>query len=253
MRTSLRRGLALTAAVGLLLAGCGDDESQEDSAGDEQAEDDRTAGEDSGGEGDGPDEQELEDMLDEQGMADPNEDVEDGVYRGNGVTLPVPEGWSLDPMAFQQGIVAAMSEDGSQQMSARAMDVGEAGAADDQSMELDSVLDNVRQQVEQEAETDEEVDLAGADRAHQLTYRELPAEQEEQPDSGVTLVLAEGGESLLGEFTYTAAEDAYDNELASLLVDEAGFDPDSEPPEMPQAQPAPEGEGGESQEPGSDE
>ncbi|MFO7779045.1 MAG: hypothetical protein R6V28_11885 [Nitriliruptoraceae bacterium] len=253
MRTSWRRGLVLTAAIGLFLAGCGDGEPQEDGAGDEQTSTDTAEEEEPSGEATGEqelDEEALEDLLAEQEeLPDPNDDVEDGVYRGNGVLLPVPEGWSIDPGALLQGVVAAFPEDGSQQLTARAVDTEQAEASGAEPIELDTLLDDLRQQIEQDADTDEEIEVVGADRAYRLTYLDLPGQQEGQPDTGVTLVLAESSGRLLGEFVYSAGSPDYDDQIASLLVEEAGFDPDSEVPapvQAPTPAPAPEGDGAES-------
>jgi hypothetical protein len=246
VRTSLRRTIALAAVAALTLAGCGDEDD-----GDQAAQDEGQA------EGEDIDEEELEDLLggeqDMEDMEDPNEDVEDGVYRGAGVVLPVPDGWQLDPGAFQQGAVLALSEDQGQQLSARAIDSEEAEAAG-QPMDLETLLDMIREDVGEDADIDEEVELEGAETAHRLTYLDLPSQQEGAPDSSVTIVIAEDGNGLIGEFTFAAEPDDYDEDIADLLVAEAGFDPDSEPPAMPQApQPAPEGEGGEMEEMPEDE
>lgn len=238
MRSSWRRGLAIAAVGALALAGCGQDGSNdqattEDGQGaapDEPAPDGGGTEEAPGGA--------------EQELPDPNDDVEDGVYRGNGVVLPVPEGWALDPAAFAQGLVAAVSEDGSQQLSAQAIDT-EAAEAAGQELDIDLLLDNVRQMGD--PEVDEEVELEGAERAHQVTLVDMPGQQEGAPESSATIVLAEDGSGLLAEFVVGAQSDSYDEELESLLLDTAGFDPDSQPPE-PVAPPAPEGGGGELEE-----
>jgi hypothetical protein len=225
VRQPIRRGLAASAVAALLLAGCGDgDEPQDEAAtdspeeGQEEAVDDLTA--------------------DSEDLEDPNEDIEDGVYAGNGVLLPVPDGWQLDPQAFQQGIVAAVSEDQQSQMTAGAVEVG------DEEVDFDELLDSVRQQFGDDVDVDEEVELEGAERAHRLSISGLPPQQEGMPESDVTFVLAEDGNGLVGEFAFAAPSEEYDEELADLLIAQAGFDADSEPPEMPQMQqqPAPEGE-----------
>ncbi len=248
MRTRFFRSTATAAALALALAACGDE------ANDEQAAPDGEDLEDL-------DEEALEDMLgdqpDAEDMEDPNEDVEDGVYRGNGVILPVPDGWSLDPMAFQQGTIAAVSEEGTQQLLAQAIDVADMEEMG-QSMDLDTILDQQREGIASELgvepDVDEEVELEGATRAHQLTFTDVPAQQEGAPESTATLILAEDGNGLLGEFSFSAASEDYDQDIETLLVAEAGFDPDSEPaePMMPEPQPAPEGEGGEMELPEDD-
>lgn len=231
MHTRSRRLFAVIAAIGLFAAGCGDGQDAEDPAAADGATDTATGNATGGGED-----------TDDGGetLADPNDDVEDGVYRGSGVTLPVPDGFSLDQAAFQQGIVAAVNEDGTQQLTARAIDTSQAQGSTATPMELDALVDSVRQQIDQEAETDEEVELSGADRAHRLTYLDLPAQQEGVSDTSATIVLAEAGDDLVGEFAYNAETDTYDEAVTARLLDEAGFDPDSEPAPLPQLpQPAP--------------
>jgi hypothetical protein len=153
----------------------------------------------------------------------------------------VPDGWELDPNAFAQGVIAAISEDGTQQLSAQAIDATEAEAAG-QSLDLDELLENVRQLGE--AEVDEEVELEGATRAQRLTFLDLPAQQEGAPESSATVILAEDDRGYIGEFAVGAASEDYDESLESLLLDGAGFDPDSEPPEPAMPAPMPEGDMG---------
>jgi hypothetical protein len=236
VRISFRRGMALTAVAALTLAACGDQDNG----------DDPTAQEDGQLDGEDLDEGDLEDLLgDDEELEDPNENIEDGVYRGSGVVLPIPDGWQIDPGAFQQGAILALADDQSQQLSARAIDAEEAEAAG-QPMDLDTLLDMIREDVGEDADVDEEIELEGAATAHRLTYLDLPSQQEGAPDSSVTILIAEDGNGNVGEFTYAAEPDNYDEDIADLLATDAGFDPDSEPPAMPQApQPAPEGEGGE--------
>ncbi|MFN2347239.1 MAG: hypothetical protein ABR616_16190 [Dermatophilaceae bacterium] len=245
MRNSLRRGLVLTAAIGLLATGCGDGQPQSDPGSDEPAATD-TPDPDASEDADldeGGAEQMPEDDTDDAGVQDPNDDIEDGVYRGNGVALPVPDGWSIDPAAFQQGVVAATPDDGAQQLTAQAIDTDAADAAGTGPLDIESLLDGVRQQIQQDPDTDEPVDALGADTAHRLTYLQLPAQQEGQPETSATIVLAET-DGLIGEFVYSAAGDNYDEAIASALLDGAGFDPDSEPTPLPQPpQPAPDTDG----------
>jgi hypothetical protein len=224
VRFTPTHGLAVLSAAALLLAACGDGDTA-----DEQTAPDELEGELS--------EEELEDIEDllgdTGGLGDPNDLVEDGVFRGAGVVLPVPEGWSLDQTAYAQGVIAAISEDGTQQMSAQAID-GETLAAGGQDVDLELLLDNVRQLGP--PDVDESVELSGATEAHRLTYLQLPAQQEGLPDNSATIVLAEDDRGLIGEFTVSAASEDYDSELEELLLESAGFDPDSEPrtPEIPE-------------------
>ncbi len=229
MRHSFRRPIAMAAVAALTLAACGDDNGDDDQAAQQEN-------------GEEFDESDLEDMLGDEGMEDmddPNEDVEDGVYRGSGVVLPVPEGWQLDPGAFQQGLIAAISEDQEQYFSAQAIRTEDIEAAG-QEADLDAVVSGVLEQFEEDPEVDEEVELEGAERAHQLTFASLPAPQEGMPEQRATILFAEDGNGMFGQFEFAASVEAYDEEFESLLLAEAGFDPDSEPPEMPE-QPGPEG------------
>lgn len=242
MPRSWKQGLALTAAIGLFLTGCGDGQTPDQQSSDDQAASDTPS--DDGSEQPGPEQDDPSQVPEsEDGPGDPNDDVADGVYRGNGVALPIPDGWSIDPAAFQQGVVAVMPENGAQQLTARAIDTEQAEASNAGPMDIESLLDGVRQQIDQDPEADEEVDLVGAEQAHRLTYLQLPAQQEGQPETSATIVIADSGDGLVGEFAYSATVEDYNEDIASDLVDEAGFDPDSEPAEIPQTpQPAPEGE-----------
>jgi hypothetical protein len=232
VRQSWKRGLAVGATLALVLAGCGDDNGEEP---------EDTPTEEPG------DEEALDDMMGEgEDMPDPNDDVEDGIYAGDGVILPVPDGWQLDPQAAAQGAVVAMSEDGQSQLVAQAVDAEEA-EAQGEDMDLDQLIEGIRQQLGEEPEVDEEIEFDGAERAHRLTATGVPPAQEGMPESSVTIILAEDGNGVVGSFQLAAPSDEYDEDIEELLLNEAGFDPDSEPPELPemQPQPAPEGEGGE--------
>lgn len=183
---------------------------------------------------DGTEQTEALDVPGDEDLEDPNDDIEDGVYRGSGVVLPVPDGWSLDEGAFAQGVIAALSEDGSQQMTARAVDTEEA-EGEVASFDVETLVSGIRQQIPQEPDVDEEVEITGAVRAHRLTYLELPPQQEGGPTTRVTIVIAEDGGGVVGEFAFSALAESYDEEQAEQLVTQAGFDPDSDPPTLPQA------------------
>lgn len=226
MRRMPLRLLSMLAAAGLLLAGCSDDPDQ---AATDQT--DAQSSEDDGG---------PEDPTEgDQGTEDPTDNIDDGVYRGNGVALPVPDGWSIDPTALAQGAVVAVAEDGMRQFTAQAI-AAETLEARGQDADFDALVASIRERIPQEAEIDEAIDLTGAARAHRLTYLDLPAQQEGQPATSATVVVAEDGQGLIGEFSFGATTAAYDEELAQTLLTEGGFDPDSEPPTMPQQPPAPE-------------
>ncbi len=138
--------------------------------------------------------------------------------------------------------MVAVNEDQTQQMSAQAIPM-EALEANGQEAGLEPLVDGVLQQIQQEPEVDEEVELTGAERAHRLTFLEVPGQQEGQPDSSATIVYAEDGDGLVAELAYSAPADSYDEALATQMLEQAGFDPDSEPPALPAPPPAPEGEG----------
>lgn len=215
------------ALVGLLLAGCagGDADPAVEDPG-------PTATAPEGGAGT------TDDLAQGPQGEDPNARVEDGAYRGEGVVLPVPDGFTLDQAAAAQGMVAAVNADGTQQLTAQAVDTDSLGEQG-QSLELEALLENVRGQIPQEPAVDEAVEISGAERAHRFTFLGLPPQQEGGLESSVTIVLAEDGDGLLAEFVFAATSDAYEEELADLLLAEAGFDPDSEPPAQPQQRPVP--------------
>ncbi|MTV24559.1 hypothetical protein FTX61_03880 [Nitriliruptoraceae bacterium ZYF776] len=221
MRPNARRGLALFAAASLVLAACGEGE---DDTGTETTDEQPTDGVDDGA---------LDDPAAAPELEDPNEDVEDGVYRGSGITLPVPDGFRLDEQAFAQGIVAAIDADATQQLIGQAIDADEAAAAGGGELDLDTLLEGVRDQVPDEPDVDEEIELEGAERAHRLTFLDVDPGQEGVEPSSVTIVLAEDGDGLLGEFTYSAATDAYDEDAEATFLEGIGFDPDSEPAPLP--------------------
>ena len=185
-----------------------------------------------------PDDQELPRVPDDEGLGlvDPNDFVEDDVFRGQGIVLPAPEGWRFDEMAFAQGVVLASPEDGLQQLAGQAVDTEEL----DEELDFDELLDANRDQFAVSPTVDEEIDIDGAVRAHQLRFDEIPAQQEGQAEGSLVLVLAESGDGQLAVFNYAAAVDDFEDDVAALLQ-EAGFDPDSDPapPDpLPQA-PAP--------------
>jgi hypothetical protein len=119
VRRGFFRTTAVAAAAALTLAACGEDNDEQALPDDEEAADEL----------EDLDEEALDDMMGEgEDMPDPNDDVEDGIYAGDGVILPVPDGWQLDPQAAAQGAVVAMSEDGQSQLVAQAVDAEEAEA-----------------------------------------------------------------------------------------------------------------------------
>ena len=227
MRGRWQRRVVVTAVAATALLGC--DTDGEDGDADDATVTDTDADTDTddaaGGE---PDADTDTDTATDDTAAEASVDVEDGLYRGNGVVLPVPDGWSMDTDALASGVAVAVSPDGAHQMSAVAADADEI-AETGQTTDVDLLLDRVRSQLNHDAEVDEEVTLVGAERAHRLTFLDFPPPQDGMPNSSATMMIAESGDGLLGEFTYSAASDAYDADYESAFVEEVGFDPGSRP------------------------
>jgi hypothetical protein len=215
----IRRSLAL-AATAALVAACGaaDDDPAaqapdgQEAPGEPGADDPALEGEDPFAEG-------------ELDLEDPNEQVADGAYRGEGIVLPVPEGWRVDEMAFAQGLVLAMPEAGNEQLAGQAVDTADLG----EDLDFDELVDANRAQFESEPTEDEEIDLDGAAQAHLLRFDALPPQQDGQPEGSLLLVMADDGEGRIAVFNYAAPTEDYDDGNAELLLSAAGFDPDSEP------------------------
>jgi hypothetical protein len=216
---------AATAAV--LLAACGADDDPDLGAAPDAE--------------NGVDEGDLEDLLgegeDELDLPDPDEFITDGVFRGQGVVLPIPDGWSLDEFALMQGLVVATSdEDAGQQLAAQAVD---ASALEQEQIDFDELLDLQRNQFAEvdadlQPDLDEEIDVEGAERAHRLRFEDIavpdPQGGEDQPPFTLDLVLAQDGDGTVALFNYAAPSDSYDESIADRMINEAGIDPDSEPP-----------------------
>jgi len=226
-RTSRPRritALAATALAALVLAACGD--------GGDGADPDDAATEDTGTDGTGAegrsdgDQQALGD-LEDLDLEDPNELVSDGRFAGNGILLPSPEGWTFDEMAFASGIALATGPEGTQQIAGEAVDPEDLP----EPLTFEDVLAANRETAGQEPEVDEEVELAGAARAQQLRYLDVPSQQEGSPDTSVVLLIAEREDGILGVFNYAAASEDFDDAIADQLLATAGFDPDSDPAE----------------------
>jgi hypothetical protein len=221
----IRRTFALAATAALLVA-CG------------------TADDDPAAEGpDGPDGQEAPadpDALDDPtaedlDLEDPNEQVADGEYRGEGIILPVPDGWQLDTFAFAQGLVLAMPDDANEQFAGQAVDTADLP----EEISFDDLVEANRDQFETGPSEDEAIELAGAEQAHMMRFDDLPAQQEGEADGTLLLVMADDGDGRIAVFNYAAPSDVYDEARAEELLASAGFDPDSEP--SPPAAPAPMG------------
>jgi predicted small lipoprotein YifL len=212
----VRRTLALAATAALVAAcGAGDDGPAAQPPEDQQAPQDPDA---PGAEGDDP-------FADGPELDDPNEQVTDDRFRGEGIVLPVPEGWRVDEMAFAQGLVLAMPEGGAEQFAGQAVDTADL----EEDIDLDGLVAANREQFESGPTQDEEVELEGAARAHLLRFDELQPQQEGQPEGSLLLVMADDGDGRIAVFNYAAPTDDYDDDHAELLLSAAGFDPDSEP------------------------
>jgi hypothetical protein len=231
----LRRSTTTTiAAAALLLAACGSNDD-EAAAPDETPEQQEQPESGDPGEDQAPAEDPFAGLPDLQAM------VDDGTFRGEGIVLPIPEGWDFDPTAQLQGqVLASEGEEGLQQIAGQAVDV----AALPEPVTFEELLDNNRQQFQEEPEVDEEIEIEGAERAHQLRYDALPAAQEGLPEVSIVLIVAEDGDGRLGSFNYAAATDEFEDATAEQLLTTAGFDPDSEPtpPQLPELEGELEGE-----------
>lgn len=222
------RLLIVGAATALLLAACGDDA------------DDPTPPED--GDVDALEETDELDDLDEAledleglegleedplaDMDDPNELVGDGVLAANGLIVPAPDGWTFDPMAFAQGISVASAPEGLEQLAAQVL----LPDALPEGMSFEAILDDARGSVEEDPVVDQEVEVAGAERAVELRYLDLPFDQGEiNTDISEVSIIAEREDGALALFNYTADSDDFDDGVAEQLLAVAGFDPDSEP------------------------
>lgn len=245
MRSRTIRMTTAALSAALLLAACADTGGDGDEAApDTSASDEGTADGDDGqddpdpgdaGEQDLSEEElgELEDLLGEQeDVPDPNEQVEDGVFRGEGIVLPVPDGYQLDPTAYMQGLVAAVTDDGSHQIAGQAIDTDDLEDAPT----LQELVDANSAQFGEPASA-ESVEIDGAAEAQQLRYDTLPAQVEGQPELSLLLVVAHNGDGRLAVFNYVAPADEFDTEEAEATLSTVGFDPDSSP--QPPATPAP--------------
>jgi len=238
----LRTTTTTVAALALLLAACGADDDA-DSPGDQPDDEQQEPGTD-----------ELDDDAlgdDQAAPDDPFADlpdlqaqVEDGTFRGEGIVLPIPEGWQFEPTAQMQGqVLATEGDEGLQQIFGQAVDVEDLP----EPVTYDELLDSNREQFPgEEPAVDEPIDLEGADQAHQLRYDGLPPTQEGLPEVSIVLIVADDGDGRLGSFNYAASTDEFEDAIAEEFVNVTGFDPDSDPtpPQMPDlGEPEPEPEG----------
>ena len=229
----IRSTLTMLAAAGLLAA-CGtDDDPQEQDAAPE----------------DGLEEPEGDLEEPEADLEDPNELVSDGVFRGQGVLLPVPDEFTLDQQSFTMGQIVATTgfdaEDPAagnpeQVLVGTAQDVSEAPEEED--LTLDGIIDTMLGQGQLEPTAEEDVDLENADEARALFFDEIEGQPDPQgetpaPQQGMVIIALDGADQL-AQFEYVAQQELYDEGIEQQLLDSAGFDPDSDPlPPQPMPQP----------------
>jgi hypothetical protein len=227
---SLRRSapLALAALSLLVLTACNGAEQPDDTA---QPSDELP--EELGDLEDG--ELDLDEMFGDQDLPDPNEFVDDdGVFRGEGIVLPIPAGFELEPMAFMQGLIAAVTEDGRHQVAAQAVDT----ATIPEPLDIDGLAEANAEQFG-EPVTDEETEVDGATRARQMRFEGVPSGQEDTPELTLVLVIAEDGDGEIAIFNYVSPTEDFDEDDAELVLAGIGFDPDSSPPDPEPAPQAP--------------
>lgn len=222
---TLTRITTLVAAAALVAA-CGTDDTTDEVT--DPPADEQTAPD----EGDVPelDADELEDLLGDQedlDLPDPNDQVEDGVFRGVGITLPAPDGWQLDPMFLAEGTALALDPEGQQTFAGQAVDT--AQLPEGVELDYDLLLEQSREGMGSEPAIDEEVEFNGAERAHLLRFDGLAGQEEGAPDNSLLTVIADDGAGQLAMFNYLAPTDDYDDDAEALLLSQGGFDPDSDP------------------------
>jgi hypothetical protein len=229
--------LIATAIGALVLAACGTDQPDEAApAQPEELPDELGDGDldldDLEGELDG--EMDLDDLFGDQEMPDPNEHVEDGVFRGDGIVLPIPDGFELEPNAYLQGLVAAVTPDGLQQIAGQAVDTD---TMPDQALGIEELAESNEEQFGPSV-SDEETDVDGATRARLMHFDGIPAQMEGDPELSLVLIIAEDGEGEVAIFNYVAPSEDFDEAEAEDRLTGVGFDPDSSPPE-PEPMPTP--------------
>ncbi|MFA9446502.1 hypothetical protein [Egicoccus sp. AB-alg6-2] len=216
----LRQATAAAAAA-VLLAACGGAADESDPEAAPGTDEDATTADPS------PD-----DPAAQPDLPDPEEFITDGEFRGQGVVLPLPDGWSVDEIALLQGLVVAVSDDdASQQLAAQAVDA--SALSEQEEVEFDDLLEMQRTQFEQlDADiaptVDEAIEIEGAEQAHRLRFEDVALP--DQPEFWLDLILADNGDGRIALFNYAAPSDSFDESIADLMLEGAGIDPDSEPP-----------------------
>lgn len=228
---------AILLAGTLVLAACGnDDNGNGDGDNGEPETQDEAAPQDA------PELDDLEGLDDPQAedLPDPNEMVSDGVFSGQGMVLPAPDGWQFNEMMFAQGIVSAQDEGASQELAGQVLELDMV--PEQEELSLESVVEANRSTFPEEPAVDESIEVADGEGYH-MRYEGLPAQVEGAPEMTVALLVIEG-DGQVGVFNYAAEVDVYDDDVEQLLLDTAGFDPDSDPMPPPEPEPLPEGEPG---------
>jgi hypothetical protein len=223
-----RRAITTVAAAALLLAACGS--SPDD--GDDAAAPEATPEEQQEPGLDDPDLEPADPEDPFAGLPDLQAMVDDGTFRGEGIILPIPEGWQFEPTAQLQGqVLATEGDEGLQQIFGQAVDVADLP----EPLTFEELLESNREQFEEEPQVDEEIELAGAEQAHQLRYDALGPTQEGMPEVSIVLIVAEDGDGRLGSFNYAAATEDFEDATAEQFLSVTGFDADSDPtpPQLP--------------------
>ena len=234
----IRSTLTMFAAAGLLAACGADDDPQEQDAAPEDGV------EEPEGDLDG-----LEGELEDGDLEDPNDLISDGVFRGQGVLLPVPDDFVLDQQSFTMGQIVATTGfdaedpeagDPEQVLVGTAQDISEAPEEED--LSLDGIIDTMLGQGQLEPSEQEDVDLENANEARALFFDEIegqPGPDGEEPaaQQGLVVIALDGADQL-AQFEYVAEQEFYDEGVEQQLLDGAGFDPDSDPlpPQPPMEQ-----------------
>lgn len=191
-------------------------------------------------------------------------------FTGQGIVLPVPEGWSIQETLLQRGLIVAQpdaagdpqeqetegasptpgaeTDPEDQQVFFVMPDVGSSfpGAAAEE-VTMEQLLEQLRGGVDQEPSVDQPIEVEGAQQAHLLTYEGLEQEPQEGStadpvQASATIILAQNGERF-SLFRYVAEQGAYDESIAALLRTGVALSPDSERtgPPTPAASPSPTG------------
>lgn len=167
--------------------------------------------------------------------------VEDGVFTGQGILLPIPDGWRLEERTLRTGFVAAFPQGaGSQQLLLAADDVTNNPQVPLQGDNVQALVEAYKQQIPQPADVDESIDFQGAQQAHQLIFRDLPAQQTAAPTpapspstSDQLVIIAGSGDGQFALFNYVASSGSYSEDIAEQVRTQGGLDPESEPSRPP--------------------